>query len=111
VFLKLAVPPAASKDGNDDQYPTGLGQSRSKPDRIEWLVSSLYCSCMMHDACAGHLFTLAACDAAGKTPCGLAKRTREVISEMIDQERTDRQIFDALLKDRGTKLLRPHMSP
>ena len=111
VSLRMAAPPVAVKDGNDDRYPTGLGPSRGKPERIEWLVSNVYCSCMMHDECAGHLFTLAACDAAGKTPCGLAKRTREVISERIEQGYSDRQIFDELLKDRGTKLLRPHLSP
>jgi hypothetical protein len=108
VLLRMAARPAES---DDDESPAGLGQSRNKTERAEWLLSSVYCSCGMHDACAGHFFTLAACDAAGKTPCGLAKRTREEVRELIDRGQSDRQIFDELLKSRGKKLLRPHMSP
>jgi hypothetical protein len=65
----------------------------------------------MHDACAGHLFTLAACNARQSDPCGLAKRTLAEISEQIARGRTDSQIFEGLLKERGSKLLRPHMVP
>jgi hypothetical protein len=106
VFLRLMAPAA-----DDDPLPTGLGQSRSKPERVEWLVSSVYCPCMMHDGCAGHFFTLAACNAGPNDPCGMAKRIRKEIAAMIDKGQTDRQIFEALLKDYGPKLLRPHMSP
>ena len=108
VHIRLVVPPAET---DNDELPAGLDQARSKSERVEWLMSSAYCPCMMHDSCAGHFFTLAACDSGGKTPCGMAKQTREEIAEMIDQGHTDRQIFDELLKDRGPKLLRPHMSP
>ncbi len=65
----------------------------------------------MTDGCAGHCYTLAACTAGGPTPCGLAKRTRADIAELIDKGRTDQQIFDELLKGRGPDLRRPHMSP
>ena len=65
----------------------------------------------MHDGCAGHFFTLAACDSGEKTPCGQAKRTRQEVAEMIDKGHTDRQIIDELLKNRGPNLLRPHMMP
>jgi hypothetical protein len=54
---------------------------------------------------------LAACNSGPDNPCGLAKRTRAEIAEMIDKGQTDRQIFEELLKARGPKLLRPHMSP
>ncbi len=89
----------------------GIDQSRTSAERMDWLMSVIYCTCGMHDMCAGHFYTLAACDAAGKTPCGLAKRTRTEIAEQIAQGRTDRQILEQLVKERGTKLLRPHMSP
>jgi hypothetical protein len=108
VSLRLNSPPA---EADDKELPAGLGQSRSKSERVDWLMSSIYCSCGMHDACAGHFYTIAACDAAGKTPCGLAKSTREEFAKMIDAGRTDRQIFDDLLNSRGAKILRPHMSP
>jgi hypothetical protein len=107
VPLRLATPPAA----DDNQLPPGLGKSQSKPERVEWLVSGVYCTCGMHDGCAGHFYTLAACNSNGTTPCGLAKRTREEVAEMIDKGRTDREIFEELLKKRGPQLLRPHMVP
>ena len=89
----------------------GLDQPRTAAERIDWLMSGIYCTCGMHDMCAGHFYTLAACDAAGKTPCGLAKRTHAEIIERIAQGLTDRQILEQLLKERGPKLLRPHMAP
>jgi hypothetical protein len=107
VPLRLASPPAA----DDEKVPPGLGMSQSKPERVEWLMSGVYCSCGMHDGCAGHFFTLAACDSGGQTPCGLAKHTREAIAERIDKGDTDREIFEELLKERGPNLLRPHLLP
>ena len=102
-----AVPPAA----DDDRLPVGTDPSRGKQDRIEWLVSSVYCPCMMHDACAGHFFTLAACNAGPNHSCGMATSIRARIAEMIDKGQTDRQIVEELFKQHGPKLLRPHMSP
>jgi hypothetical protein len=107
VPLRLAAAPAV----DDEKVPQGLGKSQEKAERIEWLMSGVYCTCGMHDACAGHSYTLAACDSAGTTPCGLAKRTRAEIAEQIDKGRTDQEIFEGLLKARGSRLLRPHMSP
>jgi hypothetical protein len=108
VFLRLDVPPRAA---DDDQAPTGLGKSQTTPERVAWIMSGTYCTCGMHDACAGHLYTLGACISDGPDPCGLAKRTRKELAEKIDAGFSDRQIFDDLLKERGPKLLRPHMSP
>jgi cytochrome c-type biogenesis protein CcmH/NrfF len=65
----------------------------------------------MHDDCAGHFFTLAACNSGPDNPCGMAKRLREEVAGMIDKGRTDRQIFEQLLKAYGAKLLCPHMLP
>jgi hypothetical protein len=106
VAFRLAAPPA-----EDDPLPAGLGQARSKPERVEWLVSSVYCPCTMHDGCAGHFFTVAACNSGPSDPCGLAKRIRAEVAERIDKGRTDREIIEELLKGRGPKLLRPHLSP
>ena len=108
VMLRLARAPAIT---DDDSFPAGLGVPRGKAERLEWLVSSMYCTCGMHDGCAGQPFTLAACDSFGKTPCGLAKRTREEVAELIEGGVSDRQIVGELLRKRGQNLLRPHMSP
>jgi hypothetical protein len=105
--LRLSSPPAA----DDETTPPGLGKSQSKPERLEWLVSGIYCTCGMHDGCAGHFYTLAACNPGPNDPCGTAKHTREEIANLIDNGRTDREIFEKLLKERGPKLLRPHMMP
>jgi hypothetical protein len=107
VPLRLTAASAAA----EDELPTGLGKSRLKSERVEWLVASIYCPCMMHDGCAGHSFTVAGCDSGSNKPCGMAKRIREEVAELIDKGRTDRQIFEELVKERGPKLLRPHMSP
>jgi hypothetical protein len=109
VLLRMAAPPVEIEN---DALPTGLGiLSRSKPDRVEWLAASVYCPCMMHDECAGHFFTLTACNAGADNPCGMAKRMREEFGEMIERGRTDEQIIGELLKAHGPKLLRPHMMP
>jgi hypothetical protein len=105
--LRVAVPPA----GDDERLPPGLHKSKTKADRVEWLISGIYCTCGMHDGCAGHFFTLAACTSGPNNPCDTAKRTRAEVAEMIDKGQTDRQIFDELLKQRGPNLLKPHMSP
>ena len=107
VPLRSATPPGA----DDEKVPPGLGKSESKPERVEWLMSGIYCTCGMTDGCAGHFYTLAACNSHGTTPCGMAKRTRAEIAEMIDKGQTERQIFEQLLKERGPKILGPHMSP
>lgn len=108
VSLRLAAAPSAIDYG---KLPTSLGKSNSKTERVEWLAASVYCPCMMHDECAGHFFTLAACNSGDKTPCGTAKSIRADVAEMIDKGHTDRQIFEELVKQRGTNLVRPHMSP
>jgi hypothetical protein len=107
VFLRVATPPGA----DDEKSPPGLGKSESKPERVEWLLSGVYCTCGMHDGCAGHFYTLAACNAGPGNSCGLAKRTRAEVAEMIDKGKTDQQIVEELLKGRGPNLLRPHLSP
>jgi hypothetical protein len=107
VFLRLAAPPAA----NDEQAPRGQGKSQSNTERVDWLISRIYCTCGMHDACAGHFFTLAACNPGPDNPCGMAKQMRAEIANLIDKGRTDQQIFQELLETGGPNLLRPHMMP
>jgi hypothetical protein len=107
VHLRLAAMPS----DNEGPLPPGLGKSGNPAERLEWILSGIYCTCGMHDGCAGHCYTLAACNHAGDPPCGLAKRTRAEIALQIDEGRTDQQIFEALLQERGGRLVRPHLSP
>jgi hypothetical protein len=97
--------PAAEED--EAQLPTGPGRGRTRAERIEWLAASVYCPCKMHDECAGHFRTLTGCNSG----CGMAKRIRAGLAAMIDKGLTDREIFEALLKEHGPKVLCPHMLP
>jgi hypothetical protein len=108
VRLKRRAPPA---DVDDAQLPAGLDRRRTRAERIEWLAASIYCPCKMSGGCAGHFFTLAACNTTSSTPCGMAKRIREEVAGMIDKGRTDRHIFERLLEVYGAKVLRPHLLP
>src|SRR5262249_24284486 len=42
VHLRLAASPPAK---DDDGPPAGLGKSPSKPERVEWLMASVSCTC------------------------------------------------------------------
>ena len=90
-------------------YPPDLGRPRSKAERVEWFLASTYCTCgVSKDVCTGHFYTLASCNPNG---CGKPNTRRAEIAEMIDRGLTDRLIFDALLKEAGPLLLRPHLMP
>jgi hypothetical protein len=104
--LKMSPPPEAA---DRSPYPPDIDRPRSKPERIEWILASIYCTCGVDkDICTGHFYTLASCNPNG---CGLPNRTRKELEEKIDHGLTDRQIFDALLKERGPLLLQPHLLP
>ncbi len=104
--LKM-TPPAESLDRSI--YPPDLGRTRSKVERVEWFLASTYCTCgVSKDVCTGHFYTLASCNPNG---CGMPNRRREQIGRMIDEGMTDQQIFDALLKEAGPLLLKPHLMP
>ncbi len=90
-------------------YPLDIGRSEGKAERIDWFLASIYCSCgVSRDICTGHFYTLASCNPNG---CGLPRSTREEIGTGIDEGKTDQQIWDDLLKDRGPLMLRPHLFP
>jgi hypothetical protein len=106
VHLKV---PAPSAEVEMAVLPPDVDQSRTKPERIEWFLASIYCSCKVKgDGCTGHFYTLASCNPNG---CGMPNHVRQIVAEMIDKGMTDRQIFEQLLKDQGPDLLRPHLLP
>lgn len=104
--LKMTPPAAAVESSN---YPPDIDRLRSRAERVEWFLSSIYCTCgVSKDVCTGHFYTLASCNPNG---CAMPNHMRERIGEMIDQGKTDRQIFDQLRKEGGPLLLRPHLMP
>ncbi len=104
--LKMSAPSQAVEDS---PYPPDLDRPRTKAERVEWLLASVYCTCGVgHDTCTGHFYTLASCNPNG---CGMPHRMREVVAKKIERGLTDRQIFDELVKEYGPGLLRPHLAP
>ena len=106
--IRLKMTPI-TKEIEDSPYPSDIDQPRSRSERIEWSLASTYCTCgVSNDVCTGHFYTLSSCNPNG---CGMPNHRREELAKMIDQGLTDRQIFDALLKESGPLLVRPHLKP
>jgi hypothetical protein len=106
LLLKMTPPPA---EVDTAQLPPDLDRPRTRAERIEWFLASIYCTCKIGgDGCTGHFYTLASCNPNG---CGMPNHMRRTLAEMIDRGLTDRQIFEELLKEHGPELLRPHLLP
>jgi len=103
----VRTPPPAEID--TAQFPPDLDKPRARQERIDWLLASIYCTCGVRgDRCTGHFYTLASCN---PNACGMPNHMRSVLGEMIDKGMKDLQIFEALLKEHGPELLRPHLLP
>ena len=107
VHLKMTPP---EKDLFADDFPPDIDRPRkTKEERIEWFLASIYCTCPIGgDGCTGHFYTLASCN---PNACGAPNQTRKYIASKIDAGWTNREIFQAMLKDRGPTMLRPHLLP
>jgi hypothetical protein len=106
--LALKIPPPSATVDNSPQ-PPDLDRPRSRSERIEWFLASIYCVCGVdNDVCTGHFYTLASCNPNG---CGMPNSMRGTLDKMITQGLTDRQIFEELLKKHGPLLVRPHLAP
>jgi len=87
--------------------PAGLGISTEPEERVEWFLSSIYCTCSIAgDRCTGHLYTLAMCDHAG---CGKPNAMKSVLRGLIRQGFSDAEILRKLEADEGPGLLSPHL--
>jgi hypothetical protein len=89
--------------------PLDLDRPRSKAERIDWFLASIYCTCgIKGDNCTGHFYTLASCNPNG---CGMPNVMRKALAEKIDKGLTDKQILEELLTEHGPELLRQHLLP
>lgn len=106
--IKLKMP-APSQAVQDDMLPPDLGRPRTRQERIDWFLASIYCTCGVRgDGCTGHFYTLASCN---PNACAMPNFMREHLAELIDRGQSDRLIFETLLKEQGPDLLRPHLMP
>lgn len=106
--LKLRMKPPVPEVENAP-LPPDLDRPRTRDERIEWFLASIYCPCSVGgDRCTGMFYTLASCNPNG---CGMPAALRKEVAALIDKGKPDKQIFDELLKKHGPDLLRPHLKP
>jgi len=90
-------------------YPPDIDQSRTADERVEWFLASIYCTCKVRgDICTGHFYTMASCNPNG---CGAPNEARRRVRELITKGRTDREIWDEFVNERGPLTLNPHLLP
>jgi hypothetical protein len=88
------------------EKPPDLGRFTERQERIDYLLSTIYCPCgMMGDSCAGHWNTLAACKLHG---CGMPNLITKLIGERIEAGRSDEAILDELVQRNGKDVLNLH---
>jgi hypothetical protein len=101
--------PAPSPEVENSKFPPDMDRPRSRAERIDWFLASIYCTCGVRgDVCTGHFYTLSSCNPNG---CGKPNQMRQRLAELIDKGLSDRQIFDKLLQEEGPGLLQPHLLP
>ncbi|HEY1859634.1 MAG TPA: hypothetical protein VGG61_04730, partial [Gemmataceae bacterium] len=106
IHLKMPTPP---EEVDTAILPPDLDQKRTKEERLDWFLSTIYCSCKVGgDGCTGMFYTLESCN---PNACGMPRHMRQVLAEKIDKGMTDKQILEELLKESGPELLRPHLLP
>jgi hypothetical protein len=106
LHLKMTPPPA---EVDTAKYPPDIDQPRSKEERVEWFLASIYCTCSVSgDGCTGDFYTLASCN---PNACGMPNHMRKIIRGKIEKGLTDKQIFEELLKEKGSELVKPHLRP
>ena len=89
--------------------PADAGRFDDREARLNWLLSSTYCSCGNRgDVCAGHFYTLAACNTR---TCAMPNITRKAVGKMIDEGLSDVAILERLGEERGPLLHRQHLLP
>ncbi len=104
--LKMAAP---SPEVEASPFPPDMGRPRTREERVEWFLASVYCTCGVRgDTCTGHFYTLASCNPNG---CGQPNAVRRQVGKLIDQGLSDRQVFEKLLAEQGPGLLQPHLLP
>jgi hypothetical protein len=99
---------ATLPDKIDFDTPPDLGRFTARQDRIDYLLSTIFCPCgMLGTSCAGHWNTLAACKLHG---CGMPNLVSKVIGERIDAGQTDATILAELVRKNGRNVLKPHQN-
>ncbi len=92
----------------DFDTPPDLGRFSGRQERIDYLLSTIYCPCgMLGTSCAGHWNTLAACKLHS---CGMPNVFTKQIGERIDSGKSDEAILAELVQKNGPNILRVHQN-
>jgi hypothetical protein len=104
IRIKVPEPPP---EVLDSELPVGIGRAKGRDKRIEWFLANTYCSCSIAgDGCTGMFYTLASCN---PTRCGMPKRIKTLVGDLIDKGMKDKDILAELRKTRGPMCLKPHL--
>ncbi len=94
---------------DESVVPVDLERQRTGEERVEWFLANVYCVCSVRgDICTGQFYTLASCNPNG---CGSPNAMRKKVRALIAEGKTDRQIWDVLMQDDGSVMLKPHLLP
>ena len=91
---------AVAESVDESPYPPDLGRARTKAERQSsgsWRASTAPAG-SSKDTCTGHFYTLASCNPNG---CGAPETLRQAIGKLIDEGKTDKEIWDELAKHAG----------
>lgn len=106
VRLSMTRPPV---EVDTAELPPDVDRLRTRDERIEWVLASVYCACQVAgDRCTGMFYTLASCNV---NACGMPKHMRRLVARWIDEGQTDRQILESLRKEQGPQVFQPHLLP
>jgi len=104
IALRVPEPPA---EVQASPLPTDIGRLEGRDERIEWFLSTVYCTCGIDgDRCTGMFYTLAACNV---NSCGGPNDMREILAAWMEEGMDDRAIFERLREKKGRDVRRPHL--
>ena len=104
--LRIGVP-EPSPEILASHLPPDAGRPRESAARADWVLASTYCSCSIAgDGCTGMYYTLASCN--GMT-CGMPNRVRKFLSPLIEKGMADKELLEAMEKEFGPAIWKPHL--
>jgi hypothetical protein len=104
--LRIGIPEPPSEI-LASRLPSDAGRVREGSARAEWVLASTYCACSIAgDGCTGMYYTLASCN--GMT-CGMPNRVRKFLAPLIEKRMPDKELFEAMEKEFGPAIWKPHL--
>jgi hypothetical protein len=100
--VRLLTPPPRT-----GVLPPGLGRAQATPERIDWILSTIYCTCSnSNDVCTGQLYTLFLCKT---TACPMPKVMRGKLAAWIAAGKTDAEILHLIEQEQGPRCRKMHL--